>query len=102
MLTPDARAHFWKPRRGRASGPEAVSRSVSRFVRFGKGPVLLRNQGVARVVLVVIGRGVSTTNPHDAVREGLKLNLTPRGPLGGASCSAAMLVPPALPWFSGA
>ena len=43
MMTPDSCAHFWRPRRGRASGPEVASRIVSQMIGFGKGPVLLRN-----------------------------------------------------------
>ena len=43
MLTPVAGAHFWRPRRGRAPGPEVATRIVSQMIKYAKGPVLLRN-----------------------------------------------------------
>ena len=59
-------------------------------------------QGVARAVVVIIRRGVGAASPHCTGRGCLTLNLAPHRTFGGASHPAAVLVPPALPCFSGA
>ena len=50
---------------------------VRKWSRRNEGVGKQEQQGVARVVLIVIGRGVGTAGPHGTGREGLRPVLTP-------------------------
>ena len=50
---------------------------VRKKSRCKEGDGKQEQQRVARVVLIVVGRGVGTSSLHGAGREGLRLNLTP-------------------------
>ena len=59
-------------------------------------------EGVAVVVLVVVGRGVVAADPHGKANEDMTLNFAPRRPLGMPARAPATLVAAAPPSLNGA
>ena len=60
--------------------------------RRDEGVRAKEQESVARVVVVIVGRGVITTGPPAEAGKSLKLNLAPHGPFGVSACAPPSLI----------